>query len=410
MRDDSRPLRIWYVSKYVSPPAQATVGSRGYRLMQELAGRGHDVTIITSTANHLADTPVLKTPYRLDRVDGMRLLWVKTTGFLGAKSIRRILSWLHFEIGVLRIKRQLPGSPDIVIGSSLSLLTVFSGLALRRRHRAKFVFEVRDIWPLTIVEEGGFSPRNPLVLALGAVERLGYRKADAIVGTMPNLAEHVREVSGIDRPTFCVPMGYVEDDASEMHLPEAYLDADIPQGKILVGYAGSIGITNALDSLFVCAQLVAGDERIHFVIVGDGGLRASFENKYGHLGNITFVGRVPRSSVQRVLEEFDILYFSTYPSRVWKYGQSLNKLIDYMLSSKPIVGSYSGYPSMIDEAGAGVFVDPADADGLAKEITRLADLPAQDREAIGARGAAWVRQNRSYSTLAGNYEEILRGL
>lgn len=410
MPAESAPLRIWYVSKYVSPPAQATVGSRGYRLMQELAARGHDVSIITSTANHLADTPVLTTPYRLDQVDGMRLLWVKTMGFSGAKSLRRILSWLHFELGVLRIKSQLPEAPDIIIGSSLSLFTVLSALVLRRRHQAKFVFEVRDIWPLTIEEEGGFSPKNPLVMGLAAVERLGYRKADAIVGTMPNLAEHVREVAGVDRPVFCIPMGYIEEDAREVSLPEAYLRADIPEGKILVGYAGTIGITNALDSLFTCAQLIAHDDRIHFVIVGDGGLRAAFEAEYGHLDNITFVGRVPRSSVQRVLEEFDILYFSTYPSRVWKYGQSLNKLIDYMLSSKPIIGSYSGYPSMIDEAGAGVFVDPADPDRLALEITRLADLPAEERDAIGARGAAWVRQNRSYTTLADDYERIFHGL
>lgn len=410
MRDDAAPLRIWYISKYVSPPAHATVGSRGYRLMEELAKRGHDVSIITSTANHLADTPDLKTRFRLDRADGMRMLWVRTMGFKGAKSVRRILSWLHFEVGVLGARRELPEAPDVIIGSSLSLLTVLSSLLLRRRTGAKFVFEVRDIWPLTIEEEGGFSPRNPLVMGLAAVERLGYRSADAIVGTMPNLAEHVREVSGRESGTFCIPMGYVEGEQSETTLPDAYLKADIPAGKIIVGYAGSIGITNALDSLFTCASSLAHDTRIHFVIVGDGGLRSSFEKQYGHLGNITFVGRVPRSSVQRVLQEFDILYFSTYPSRVWKYGQSLNKLIDYMLSSKPIIGSYAGYPSMIDEAEAGVFVDPADAIGLTREVARLADLSVAERDAIGARGAAWVRENRRYSTLAEEYEKILRGL
>lgn len=410
MHAEQEPLRIWYVSKYVSPPAHATVGSRGYRLMQELAARGHDVTIVTSTANHLAETPDLKSRYRLDRVDGMRLLWVRTLGFTGAKSLRRILSWLHFELGVIRAGRQLPERPDVIIGSSLSLFTVLSALYLRRRHRAKFVFEVRDIWPLTIEEEGGFSAKNPFVMGLAAVERLGYRRADAIVGTMPNLAEHVREVLGEDRPTYCVPMGYVDGEQADVALPEAYVRAGVPHGKTLIGYAGTIGITNALDSLFACAQMLADDDRVHFVIVGDGGLRSSFEAAYGHLGNITFVGRVPRTSVQRVLQEFDVLYFSTFPSRVWKYGQSLNKLIDYMLAGKPIIGSYAGYPSMIDEAKAGVFVDPADAEGLAREITALVDLSPAERQAIGARGAAWVREHRRYPSLAADYEDILRSL
>ena len=89
-----------------------------------------------------------------------------------AKSLRRILSWLDFEWRLFRLpKHQLP-PPDVVVVSSLSLLTIVQGLFWRRRYKCRLVFEIRDIWPLTITEEGGFSPRNPLVLGLATVDNL----------------------------------------------------------------------------------------------------------------------------------------------------------------------------------------------------------------------------------------------
>ncbi|MBT2473851.1 glycosyltransferase family 4 protein, partial [Microbacterium sp. ISL-103] len=330
-----------------------------------------------------------------------------TMMFSGAKSAKRVISWLHFELGVLRAHKALKERPDIVIGSSLSLLTVFSGLALRRRYKAKFIFEVRDIWPLTIIEEGGFSPRNPLVRLLSWVERLGYRKADAIVGTMPNLREHVAEVLNEDRAVECIPMGYVEGDVGTEELPAAYRESAIPSGKTLIGYAGTVGTTNALDAFFACAAALSDDPTLHFVLVGDGDLREAYQRSYGSLDNLTFVGRVPRSSVQRVLQEFDILYFSTFPSRVWDFGQSLNKLIDYMLAGKPIVGSYSGYPSMVNEADSGVFVPADDPQALVEEIRQIAGASPEHRREVGERGARWIRENRNYRKLAADYESIM---
>src|SRR5690606_15382674 len=106
-------------------------------------------------------------------------------------------------------KERLP-APNAVIVSSLSLLTIFNGVLLRRRYKCRLIFEIRDIWPLTITEVGGFSRWNPLVFGLGLIEKWGYRSADAIVGTMPNLGEHVADVLGYPRVTHCIPMGVDE--------------------------------------------------------------------------------------------------------------------------------------------------------------------------------------------------------
>jgi glycosyltransferase involved in cell wall biosynthesis len=376
--------------------------------MRELARVGHRCVVITSDSNMLAEVPKLQEPYLRQDVDGLEFWWVRTLKYQVAKSPRRILSWLDFEWRLWRMPKTTFPRPDAVIVSSLSLLTILNGFLLRRRYKCRLVFEIRDIWPLTIVEEGGFSARNPLVRLLGLVEKLGYRHADAIVGTMPNLEEHVRDVVGLSQPTFCIPMGVDEAtlQAGEP-LPDAYVAQYMPLSPFVVAHVGSIGITNALDTFLECAAGMKHRTDIHFLLVGEGDLRARYQSVYGHLPNVTFAPRVPKAMVQSVLAHCDLVYFAVHKSAVWRFGQSLNKVIDYMIAGKPVVASYTGYPSMINEADCGTYVPAGDLEALQSEIARYAAMDPQTREEIGRRGREWILANRRYETLARNYQTVM---
>ncbi len=266
--------------------------------------------------------------------------------------------------------------PDVIICSSLSLFTILNGYFLKKRFNCKLIFEVRDIWPLTIIEEGGFKPWNPFVMVLAWVEKFGYRKADIIVGTMPNLSEHVNNVCGRDSNCRCVPFGY--DPALyniKEPLPEGYEETYIPKNKFIIGYAGSIGLTNALEPLLRCALEMEDNTDIHFLLVGDGDLLEEYKTRVSGLKNITFAPKVKKSQVQAFLRHCQVLYFSVHDSKVWRYGLSLNKLIDYMLAAKPIIASYSGYPSMVNEAQCGTFVPAKDVSALLRTILEYRQMP-----------------------------------
>ncbi len=399
---------IWYISKYVITPPAGEPAGRSFGLMREFSAQGYRSVIVTSDSMGKFDAPVVDRPWVVEEYEGVTICRGRTLKYSDSKSGRRVLSWLDFERRLLSLpKKDLP-APDVIVVSSLSLLTVLSGFRLRRRFGCPLVFEVRDIWPLTIVAEGGFSARNPLVMALAFIERLGYRRADAIVGTMPNLGEHVEKVTGRSLPTSCIPMG-VDVDAVQTPepLPDDYVSAYIPQDKFLVAYAGSIGISNAMDVFFECAQSMQSEEDIHFVVLGDGELRRDYLARYGGLPNVTFAPRVPKSQVHDFLTRCDVLFLSVHDSEVWDYGLSLNKLIDYMLAAKPIVASYSGYPSMINEADCGAFVPAGDPAALQREVKHLADLPSEEREAMGYRGRTWLLANRDYRVLAQEYLSLL---
>ncbi|MCZ4323461.1 glycosyltransferase family 4 protein [Pseudomonas anguilliseptica] len=399
---------IWYVTKYFSPKTANSPGGRGWFLVDEMQRAGYQVLVISSDSNNLVDLPVLQARVTLQEAGGVKIVWLKTMKYSVAKSLRRILSWFHFEWNLFWLdKSQLP-RPDVVIISSLSLLTIINGLLIRFKYKSRLVFEVRDIWPLTIVEEGGFSSGNLFVRGLAWLERLAYRKSDAIVGTMPNLAAHVHNEIGCERPVFCVPMGVSQDHLSDVvDLPVDYVERYLSSSKFKVVHAGTIGITNALDVFFAAAQAMRKQAGIEFIIVGDGALRQRYQSLYGDLPNLVFAPKVPRNMVQSVLEKGDLLYFSVHDSKVWDYGQSLNKVIDYMLAAKPVVASYNGYPSMINEAGCGKFVPANDVSLLVAAILEMSSHNHAVREQMGLRGREWLLKNRNYSKLASEYLAIL---
>lgn len=375
--------------------------------MSGLAARGNSVTVFASDSNHLSPTPKIPGRHLHQDIDGVQVYWLRTFKYPTARSLKRILSWIHFDFGIITFKRSRLPRPEVIIASSLSLTSVLVGILLSWRHKARLIFEVRDIWPLTLTEEGGYSSRNPMIVVLALIERIGYRAADAIVGTMPNLEQHVRSVSTTSAPVYCVPMGYSPDRVDHVSAPSEYLEAGVPEDRFVIGYAGTIGRTNALETFFQAAKSLEADDRIHFVLVGRGDLLDDYKVRYGGLCNMTFVGPVPRASVQAVLARFDALYLSTSPSNVWKYGQSLNKLIDYMLAAKPVVASYDGYQSMINEARSGVFVSPEDLDGLIETFRHLSRSDSRELVRMGDAGRAWVLEHRNYLTLAERYEKIV---
>lgn len=401
---------LWYITKYFSPSTETTPGGRAWFLLKEMSAEGYKPVVITSDSNNLVEVPELSKSVTVQHQDGIQLVWLKTMKYGVAKSWQRIASWFHFEWNLWRLDKSALPKPDAIVVSSLSLLTILNGLWLKRKHQCRLVFEVRDIWPLTITEEGGVSPKNPFVLFLGWLERLGYKKSDAIIGTMPNLKAHVQTTAPTHAPVYCIPMGVAPEQTGVGHpLPQEYIEQYLSGAAMKVVHAGTIGITNALEVFFSAAEQLQGNPNIQFILVGDGALKEQYIKDFGHLPNIKFAPKVTRHQVASVLHHADVVYFSAFPSKVWDYGQSLNKLIDYMLSATPVVASYSGFPSMVNEAGCGEFVPAGDAEALVTCLQRLSQLSSNERKAIGQQGRDWLLENRNYQLLAKDFAEAIFG-
>ncbi len=388
-------MNVLIISKYIVLPHMGA-NPRWFELGRFFLNSKHGVDVITSTSNHAMQGTLKSTLV----INGISVKILKTRQYARTASIARVISWFDFDFRLFRHCRHM--APDVVVISSLSLTSIIFGIYLKRRHGSRLVFEVRDIWPLTMCEEGGFSKWHPLALYLRFIELWGYRRADLIVGTMPNLKQHVIE-SGVQKPASAFHtcgIGVSPERAAQvdpfMFSPELEANA---QGRTIIGYCGSIGLTNNLNDFF--AYIEACDrEDVMFVIAGDGADRRRFQSRLEGHDNVVFLGRITADQVQGFLRRCDILFLSTLPSKVWDYGQSMNKVVDYMLAAKYIVAQYTGHPSFINEAECGVFTDGA---RLTDCLDAAIDMPRATRDAAGLAGREWLLEHQNYETLARDY-------
>lgn len=398
---------VWCISKYGSPPKYG-VGARLFYIAREFAKIGFETTLISSDSNHMANYPETNEIYNFEKYENLNHIWIKTIKYKKSASIRRFLSWIDFEIKLFKFKDIKNKKPDVVIVSSLSIFTIVYGLFLKKKFGCKLVFEIRDIHPLYLVEEFGVSKLNPMVILMGMLEKIGYEKADLIVGTMPNLKEHVKNILGRDKKVIHSPVGiheiwYKETEKSDL------VDALFPkEEKFIVGYAGSMGISNALEPFIETIIKMKDNKDVFFILVGDGDLKEKFEHELSGLPNVILGPKIKQTDIPQFLNKCDLLYFSAPNSKVWKYGQSLNKLNDYMMSGKPVVASYSGYESMLNQANSGKFVPSGNVEEIIKYIKIFKDMEKDERNLYGQRGKNWILKNHDYKNIALEYyKEII---
>jgi glycosyltransferase involved in cell wall biosynthesis len=404
-------MNIWFISKYASPPLYAKAPSRLFFLAKEAKKLGNDVCLITSDSNHFTSIPETGKLYNHEFQEGVDIIWIKTKKYRKTASISRILSWLDFEWKIFRMPLNKISNPDVVIISSLSIFTILYGYFLKKKFKSFLVFEIRDIWPLTLIEEGGFSKWHPLSILIGFIEKFGYKNSDLIVGTMPNLKQHVLNRGISNKPVFCSPLGFEPDNYLENDLSlNNPFEKLIPEDKVLIGYAGSMGISNGLDIFIEAIKSMNSYTNIHFLLVGSGDLKEKYQNSLYQNTNVTFLPRIDQDDVKYFLNKCDILYLSTLSSKVWDFGQSMNKVVEYMLAAKPIIATYTGFPSMINEANCGIFLNTTKSQDLVKSFEKFALMSNKEREAIGKNGRSWIFENRKYNKLASDYLEIILDL
>lgn len=394
---------LWVISKYANAPNEKLGTSRVFQYAQKFAQMGYEVKLISSRSNgaRTSKVPGLFTSQQMGQMEYVQLNGpLINLGF----SIKRILSWFIFEWNLRRFFHRQNDKPDVVLVSSLSLLTALNGIYLKKKFNVRFILEIRDIWPLSLVELSSLKMSNPLVKILGWVEKRAYKNADHIVGSMPNLKAHVGEIIGnIEKVSF-VPMAFnPEFYKYQEKLPES-MQNKIPKDQFIVGYAGTIGNANAMETLLESISYL-NDTDIYICILGDGPLKETYEQKYAS-DQLIFLGKTEKEKVQDFLSHCDLLVNTWHPSKLYRYGVSPNKWIDYMYARKPIIVAYDGFQSIINEAGCGEFIEAENPKLLAEKIKAYSKKSKEELEEIGFRGKRYLEDHLSLDILAEKYSEL----
>lgn len=403
---------VWIINQYASTSATG-MGGRHFYLARELAKQGYNVYLIASSSNHLLrEQQQFDGKFRFDAVDGFTFVWVNMPSYQEAHSKQRALNWFIFPWRLQKMAQVIPDKPDAILCSSPSPIAFLGAQRLAKKLKARLVFEVRDIWPLTLTEIGGYSTRHPFIRLMQWVEDRAYRDSDRVVSNLKNSVEHMisRGMKG-DKFTW-VPNGFSQDEVNlKAPLNEA-AGRLLPEGKFLIGYTGTLGIANALDTLIDAAELLKEYEDIAFVLVGGGKEKEQLQQKVmaKKLDNVVFIDPIPKVEIQSVLKRFDACYIGLTKDPLFRFGVSPNKLFDYLFSGRPIIYAIdSGKYKPVDELQAGLQVEPENSVKLAEAVLDLYGMPSESRDVMGANGHKAAVEQYEYGSLATKLSHVLFG-
>lgn len=407
-------MRILVVHQFYLQPGEPG-GSRFNELARLWAAAGHQVTVVAGTVNYA--TGNVPSQYRgrwnTREQDGGVTVWRCHVPRSYAKSyLGRMWAFFAFTLSaataVLRCEK-----PDVVIATSPPLVAAIPGWLAARWHRARLVFEIRDLWPESAVTTGVLREGSLLTRILYRLERWACRSADRINVLTPAFRDDlVRRGLATPEKIVFVPNGadleLFRPGPAEPGLRETLGWGD----RFVVMYAGAHGRANAIGQLVETAALLRDRPDILIASVGDGPERGKHEASARERGltNILFAGPQPKERMPALVNACDAgaavlqdnpTFRTVYP----------NKVFDYMACEKPTLLAIDGVARQLvcDEARAGVFAQPENAPALAEAIKRLADDPA-GRAVMGKQGRAWVEENAGREALAERYLGVMQEL
>ena len=399
---------FWLINQYASTPETGMAG-RHYYLAKELARQGHTVYIIAAGFTHLLrQPPVLNKEFMIQQIsENFSFVWVNMPAYENAHDKRRIFNWFRFAWKISKLPKVIPNTPNTILYSSPSLIPFLGAWRLAKKIRAKLAFEVRDIWPLTLIEVGGYSPKHPFIRLMQSIEDKAYRKSDLVLSNLPYAVEHMVS-RGMNRDKFTwIPNGL---DFNEYNCREPLSDhvyTILPMDTFIVGYTGTMGMANSLDTLIKAAELLKDETGITFVLVGDGREKSNLLEQAKGLRNVYFIDSIPKKQIHSMLSRFNVCYIGWRKEPIYRFGIAANKLAEYMSSGKPIVHAYSGQGDLVAMSNSGISVEAENPQGVADAILRLKNMLPQELDKLGENGRLYALENHDYSRLAEKYARVL---
>ena len=395
-------MKILFLSDNFPPEANAPA-TRLHEHAQRWVRDGHQITVITCAPNFPEGK--LFAGYRnrwrsIEHIDGIRVVRVKTYISANEGFLRRTLDYVSFMLTSF-IAGLFEQRPDVVIATSPQFFCAIGGWALAAVRRLPFVFELRDLWPASIVAVGAMR-KSFSIRMLEKIELFLYRRAKAIIPVTHSFKQDLIE-RGIDGDKIHVVINGVDLDRyapmpRDAELAEKY---DL-NGRFVVGYLGTHGLAHALGKVLEAAELLRNHPEIVFFFAGGGAERARVESLVAEraLHNVRLIPRQPKEMMPRLWSLCDVTLIPLRNTPVFSTVIP-SKLFEAMGMGVPVVMSLppGEATQIVESTGCGITVLPEDPESLANALINLVKHPdyvGQMRKAAIAAAPSYSRDTQAW--------------
>ncbi len=382
-----------------------------YYLAREWVKLGHEVSIVAASHAHTRfRQPEQTGKIHEENIDGIRYVWLPTPAYDPKSSFGRVRNILTFGLRC-RFAKIPVSKADLVICSSHHTFPIYAARRYALKFKARLVFEVRDLWPLTLMELGGASKRNPFIALMQHAEDYAYKYSDKVVSVLPGAKDYMVSRGMAPQKFVYVPNGAnLSEQSTKKVLPASHLQQlkEIREKHpFVIGYVGKVGLSNALHTL-IEALALCNDKQIAVAILGSGAYAEDLRLMASRLGvseRVFFLNQVEKEMVQSFFDYVDVAYAGALKNPLYRFGMSLTKLNDFMLAAKPILYGVEAPGNTVEESGAGISCPAEDPQALSQAILKMAKMSPEELAVMGERGREWVIKNRDYRVLAKKFLE-----
>lgn len=385
---------------------------RNYYFAKAWVEQGHKVTIVAASYVHTRHKqPKVKGVVTTNNIDGIKYLWLLTPTYKAKGVWGRIASMFVFTLQAMVLSVVHNERYDMIVASSPHPFTIYPAARFSRKNKAKLIYDIRDLWPLTLVQMSGVSENNPFIWLMQRAEDYACRVSDLVVAVPQNSQKYLK-TRGLENNKFLhIGNGVMTSEQVEKipnHLYN-YLTTLKNNGYFLIGYAGTIGRVNTLDSLISSLKFCSKD--VHLVILGHGEYRKILEllvEREELNDRVHFLGHLKTGQVQKFLACIDVAYLGLKKLPLFELGVSPTKINDYMLAQKAILYAVGDRNNDVKKAGCGICCPPEDISSLSNAIEKFQTMPKAELKAMGKMGHEWCMENKSIHNLSQKIIERVR--
>jgi len=387
-------------------------GTRHHEFARLLTACGHKVTVIASPVSYITGTSFRLSPFS-PKMGGeqeggsVTILRAAVYDAHHKSFIHRVLAFFSFMLSSFWIGLGVK-NVDLVWGTSPPIFQGVTAWALARIKGAKFLFEVRDLWPQFAIAVGVL--KNPILIVLSEwLERFLYRHADRVMVNSPGFLQPVssRGAKRVD----LIPNGADPSMFDPADSGAEFRQSNKLENKFIALYAGAHGMSNDLNIILESASLLADQKNIHIVLLGDGKEKPALmtQAKEMKLSNVTFLPSVPKTEMAAALAGADACIAILKPLEEYKTTYP-NKVFDYMAAGRPVALAIDGViREVVEAADCGIFATPGNAEEIAEAIRKLA-ADAEQSRAMGLKGRKYLEENFSRAVIGGKLIKLLEEL
>lgn len=405
-----KELRILYLSQYF-PPEMGAPSARVYELSRRWAAQGAQVTVLTGFPNH--PTGIIPKEYRgyrylKEEKDGIKVIRTYVLAAPNQGFFKRILCYMSFMFSSIIQGTHRVGKQDLIIATSPQFFVGIAGYIISRLKKTPFVFEVRDLWPESIVQLG-LIKNKMLISLLEWIEMKLYKKSVHVVGVADSTVKILTD-RGIDEGKISIIKNGV--DLQLFHAngnQQEYKKQENLQDKFVVSYIGTHGLSHALDTVLQTAELMQEQKDVIFLLIGEGAEKINLmeQAKQMNLQNVLFYDQIGKNELPRFYEMSDLVLVTLKALPLFKKVIP-SKIFEIMGMSRPILISVDGEARrLVESAGAGLFAEPEKPQKLMETINILLNDP-QQRGQMGKRGRKYVEEYFDRNKLADSYLDLLK--